>query len=60
MQTVSYLEALHRLRNSGPHMHNGRYMETPVDIENYFRKYLGIAVSIRSRGFQTDQIDALL
>ena len=57
-QTASYRDASNRLRMSGPHMHNGRYVQRPSDIDDYFETYLRIAAGLKTGGFQKERADA--
>ncbi len=50
-RTNSYLKALQRLAEHGPHFHNGRYVETSEDLNSYFVKYSKLIESIKREGF---------
>ena len=58
MQAASFRAALLKLETSGPHMHNGRHVESAADIEAYYRRYLDIAASLRGKGFEPGRADA--
>jgi hypothetical protein len=49
--TPSYKMAVDRLQREGPHKHDGRWIYSDVDLQNYFESYLTVSRSIKAEGF---------